>query len=99
MVRPFDAATKLKIEQWLKEKNVKTRCPACDGDQYTIEDNLGCLPSGELVSLGPRGMAAGADLSHLFPFVLLLCDNCGYTRLFNSVSMGLVGSPSPGADQ
>ena len=58
------------------------KCPICTNDNWTVSDDLvevGLFKGGALV-------VGGA----LFPFMVVTCNTCGHTLLFNAIKAGLV---------
>jgi predicted nucleic-acid-binding Zn-ribbon protein len=76
---------RLKIATWLSTKDKSQKCPVCNEIAWVTESRFGCAPV--------YAVGTGMDFSYVHPFVVVVCTNCGYTRLFNAVIMGLLGSP------
>ena len=70
-----------KVEDWLEHRwPSKNKCPLCTMETLRIEPHLTATPlSGhhELI------------MTQAYPFVLVLCENCGHTIFFNAVTLGL----------
>ncbi len=66
-------------EKWQGEKN----CPLCGENNWNIGEQAGKLP------LYYRSPVVGGPG---YPLVVITCNHCGYTLLFNALFMGLVPS-------
>ena len=78
----FSDDEKSVISDWLAKNWTRNRtCPISGHNQWTFADYLVTAPvhSGMSYLGGPS-----------YPAVLVTCDNCGYTMLFNAVIMGIV---------
>jgi hypothetical protein len=91
--KPLTDEQKQRVKQFLDSKGIAMRCPVCQSAEQ-IEDFLGCAVSAEMFSMGDLH-GARTDMSSFYAYAMLLCDNCGHTRFFNAVTVGLV-SPPPG---
>lgn len=77
--RLSDEETKHVIK-WLKDHSVSRRCPACGESRLLIEERIG-----KVTIYQPEVMAGGP----LFPYVILICDNCGNSLFFNALKLEL----------
>ncbi len=70
------------VVQWLQAKGRNHECPVCASNKWMIGDHL---VNGQVHvvdgQLPPR---------ESYPQVILVCNNCAYTRYFMAVPMGLV---------
>ncbi len=68
-----------RLHAWLHEKvpGATFKCPVCHTERWSVQD------PGEIPIRGPflPGKA--------YPSVVFICENCGYTMLFNAVVMGV----------
>jgi hypothetical protein len=81
-----------RVGAWLEAKTNAT-CPFCAGRVWTVDDELGSLPA--LQRTDPR-----VRLDRGYTFVLVTCEQCGFTAPFAAKKIGMVGAadePSPGA--
>jgi hypothetical protein len=55
-------------------------CPSCEGTDWELEEYLGSLPIYSRTHMinGP-----------VFPFVVVICKTCGFTRLHGALKVGL----------
>lgn len=76
----FDKESQQKALKWLKEKwpREKQKCECCDHNKWTIAQHL-IYP----LSLGDRIYSK----EETYPCVLIVCKNCGNSKLFNAVIM------------
>jgi predicted nucleic-acid-binding Zn-ribbon protein len=71
------------IHEWLRDKWTTARgCPFCGNTKWTIQNQLGAL-----ILMDKSG---NMDLSSSYPNVVVTCDNCKYTVLFNAVPMDVL---------
>ena len=71
-----------KIHAWLDQKFKNPNCPFCSENNWEIERSSGYLVSGSF------------GTGRAYPYVLIVCNNCGYTHFLNSISMKLrIGIP------
>lgn len=71
-----------KALQWLSEKWGNRTCECCGQNNWNIADMLVAPPTFE------GGMTLGGKT---MPQVVVTCTNCGNTKHFNAVIMGVVG--------
>lgn len=70
-----------KVVAWLKLWWHNQTCPICGNAGFSISEELV-----QTVSYPDAAVSRGAG----YPMVMLICNSCGYTLLFNAVKMGLV---------
>lgn len=77
-----------KLWQWLDEKWPRNRriCPICDHKDWLVAPDVAFL-----ASLKQKGLFLGQG----YPYVLVSCTNCGYTHLFNAMTMGIPLASQP----
>jgi RNase P subunit RPR2 len=63
-----------RIVRWLEERTNAT-CPFCGAREWTVDDELGCLPA--VQSAEPR---VQTDRGHTL--VLVTCTRCGFSAPF-----------------
>jgi hypothetical protein len=69
----------LSISKWFTEHFKNRNCPWCNHDTWSLQPHATTLP---------------VSATHGFPCIVLICNECAYTLLFNAVRMGLVkGDP------
>jgi len=67
------------------QKNDKPQlCPVCQKGDWLISDTIF-----ELRGFNQGSIVIGSD-SKVYPVFVLACKECGYTRLFSAISLGLV---------
>lgn len=78
-----------KIKTWLENKTKNPACPVCNDPNWVIGDHLVQPMNGASGGLVIGGVT--------YPQVMIISTNCGYTRYFNAVVMGIArpGSPPP----
>ena len=76
------------VSDWLNPRWLTKKCPVCSHNNWVIADHLvhGLTYSGGGVTIG----------GPLYPLVLLICQNCAHTLVFNAVVMGLVPAGKEG---
>lgn len=85
----------LQAKTWINEKAYRKGdpCQVCESPLSEIQSTLANVPGG----VSPIDLESG----WIYPSVVTLCTNCGYTRYFNAIIMGLVPryqAPSGGND-
>lgn len=74
-----------KIASILKERGAPKSCECCGKDEWSLGDHL----------VTPQGLARAADHLRMalgdpfYPSVLLICTNCGNTKLMNLSILGV----------
>lgn len=68
----------------LAERGIKGTCPECSKDGTALLRKVVWLRS--------------TNLGQGYPQVLVTCDNCGYTRLFNAFVLGIPEKEKWGKD-
>lgn len=83
--RYFDNDKKEKAIDWIADKwpEGKRNCECCGFSCWTVADDL----IAPLSFIREGVTSSGGDL---YPFVLLVCGNCGSSKLFNAVMTGIV---------
>lgn len=76
-------ADREKLLAYFKEKGVKTVCPSCGTDKWSLAKNIVEIPV-----YTENGDSAGFT----YPAVLLFCMNCGACRLHAAVQAGVLPS-------
>ena len=73
-----------KVNKWLLDKGVLQTCPACSAGHEQL------ILAPHVVSHGVYVLpVAHGPVVTSYPFVMVVCQRCGYTRFFNSVLIGL----------
>ncbi len=73
-----------KVAEWLNKKwQGKKNCPLCGENNWNIGDRAGKIPI-----YYPSAVVGGPS----YPLVVVTCNNCGYTLLFNALFVGLLPS-------
>jgi hypothetical protein len=69
---------KERVKTWVTEKTAREEflCPVCAIGEICIADHVV-----QFVPASPANIA--------YPAVLLVCENCGFIQMFNSVVMGI----------
>lgn len=73
--------------EWIRKKSTRAgqQCPVCQTSVWTVTDVQEVRPFA-------RVEAAGGGL--VIPVFLLVCDNCGFCRMFNAIKSGMIrGDP------
>lgn len=77
-----DAEMKI-VNKWLGEKWVRgSLCYVCGQSDWEVESYLAHAPlirAGLIARLGEKA----------YPFILVICANCGHTVFINAVAMGI----------
>lgn len=78
------AATK-----WINDHSAREGdpCPVCDSPNSVVQQSVAAMPGG--VSPYHEGQ------SWILPSVVVICQNCAYTRYFNAIVMGLTEAYRP----
>lgn len=81
------ADEKKKIVEWLDDKGRDHSCPVCKQNSWTVADHVmsGVVHTGGGITFG------GAS----YPTVMIVCNNCAYTRQFMAVPVGLFTEETP----
>lgn len=67
-------------------------CPFCGKEEMNIADHIGNVPVFRAPThANPYPVLTSA---FTFPYIQLLCENCGYTQLFSAVGIGLLKNPA-----
>jgi hypothetical protein len=92
--RYFDDDKKEKAIDWIQDKwpEGKRTCECCSASSWTVADDLICPLN--IIREGIPSFGA-----HLYPSVLLVCNNCGNSKLFNAVKMGIVSPNTTDEDK
>jgi len=77
---PLTPEQQKKLQNWLSSKNVTPNCPSCGGRSWSIGDII----SSPVLTSG--GTAIGG---RTIPMVQVICNNCGFVRLYAAVPIGL----------
>lgn len=94
MTRKLSFHEKQKVRNWLREhtrsgSHMWESCPCCGEHSPDIEDYL--------VSMAAFDPAYGTDpRGPLFPFVVVVCPDCGFSQFFNATVVGIVTSDPEG---
>lgn len=74
---------------WVNEKAARAGdpCQVCDSQHSLVQPSLGAMPGG----LSPFDGVT----SWIHPCVIVVCQNCGFIRYFNAITVGLVEGYSP----
>lgn len=75
-----------KVIEWLNSKwqGAKT-CPICRENKWIVSDK-----TVELHFFNPGGLVIGGPV---IPLVVVTCNNCGHTLLFNALKVGAIQAP------
>ncbi len=73
--------------EWIRKRSTPAgrQCPVCSKSVWTVTDVQEVRPFAQLDA------AAGGLV---IPVFLLVCDNCGFCRMFNAMKAGVI-SPDP----
>lgn len=73
--------------EWINKKSVRKsdECPVCDSPHNLVQPTMAPMPGGVDPFDGTSGW--------VYPSIVTVCFNCGFTRHFNAVVMGM----APGA--
>lgn len=77
---------KERIKAWVEAKSKTAECPVCGNTNWIIGDHI-VQP---VTNGSGRVLLGGAA----YPQVMLVSTECGYTRYFNAILMGLVAMDS-----
>ena len=78
----FDTATRRRIQAAIRERAPDAFCPMCRSTSLSLQDGF--------VTLGLERGARGPIYSTTgLPSIALVCDQCGYTLLFNALALSL----------
>ncbi len=70
-----------KINEWFRSKWKMPVCPVCNArNSWSVEQYLANAPILRAIS---------SQQSNTYPFVLVICSNCGHTVHMNAVSIGI----------
>jgi len=79
---------KRKISDWFRERwKLPATCPICGTMNWTIGEHLV-----QPLTFSGGGISVGGIT---YPQVMLISTDCGYTRLFNAVMLGLLPQAPP----
>jgi C4-type Zn-finger protein len=69
--------------EWIRKKSTPAgrQCPVCQTSVWTVTDVQEVPPLARVV--------AAAD-GLVIPVFLLVCDNCGFCRMFNAIKSGVL---------
>lgn len=77
---------KREVAEKLKEKGAPRPCEACGTNKWSVGDYI-VTPEG--LARYPDGTLSSAPGDPIHPSILLFCDNCGNTKIFNSLLLGV----------
>jgi hypothetical protein len=78
----FDSATRRRIRTAISERAPQAHCPVCQSTTLSLADGF--------VTLGLERVPASIAFSQTgLPSIALICNQCGYTLLFNAMALGL----------
>ena len=77
---------------WLQAKWLAPakQCPICLANAWTVSEVVEVRP------FSGGGLVIGGTV---FPVFMLICNNCGYSLMFNAVISGVVKPPESGTDE
>ena len=69
--------------EWIRKKSTAAgrECPVCQTSVWTVTD---------VQEVRPFSHVEAAYGGLVIPVFLLVCDNCGYCRMFNAIKAGVV---------
>lgn len=73
---------KKKAIAWFEEKKKIRTCDCCGENSWMLSEDIVTTPI-----FSNSGMIIGGKS---YPHVMLICNNCGNTKLFNAVKMGIL---------
>lgn len=79
---------KKKITDWL-EKNWPSesrQCPICGHSKWEVTTDV--------VTMIPMRHPTSLNIGTVYPHIMVMCDRCSYTHLFNAVKIGIVPGPA-----
>lgn len=80
--RLLEEAELRRIADWINQKaSAGDPCPVCHSGPSEVQQSLAPLPGG----ISPDG-----EPGWLYPCAVTVCVNCGFTRFFNVITMGLL---------
>ena len=78
----FDSATRRRIRSAIVERAPQAYCPMCQSTTLSLADGF--------VTLSLDRVPTSFAFSETgLPSVALICNQCGYTLLFNAMALGL----------
>ena len=82
----LNESQKKQFLHWLKAKRKDSEiCPVCHQKNWGLSDSVS-----ELRNFAGGKLAVGGTI---IPLLCAVCTNCGYTRLFNAITIGIVEPP------
>lgn len=73
---------------WMRHRFPETKpCPECDANQWSVTEPVALYP-----------LEGGALGSTVYPVVQVICGNCGFTKLFNAPTAGMMEALGLNAD-
>jgi len=69
------------VQDWMEEKDIDTTCPACGNTSWVTS---------EIIAPRVRERVRAPEEGLQLPMVHVMCDNCGYVRLFSAAKMGVL---------
>ncbi len=85
----MDEDTKKRAVAWIEEKKSIRTCDCCGQNSWTLSEDIVTTP----LLTGDRMVFGGKS----YPNVMLICNNCGNTKFFNAVKMGLLAPSKEGS--
>lgn len=81
------------VNDWIETKCNLKNCPLCASNNLQVEDYVGQLPV-------YSGSTQRLPLTQLvYPYVIIVCNNCGNTILINAIAIGLMDSGEDESDE
>jgi hypothetical protein len=77
----FDSEKQEQVLKWLEEKWTNRTCECCGNTSWSVTDFLVAPPRYE------DGFRFGGKIA---PQITAVCNQCGNTKFFNAVMMGLI---------
>lgn len=77
----------------IRDKWKDPRCPVCGAQAWQIGNTMDALLRDQLLRPNRPG------IQEVYSFVPVFCNSCGYTMLFNAVSLGVVEPSESDWDQ
>lgn len=82
MATPLTQDQLSRAVEWIKARSGKMQCGICRHRKFTIEPHTVTPP---IIDAGGNIALSGTS----YPFVMMVCSNCGNTYFFNAVKLGI----------
>ena len=84
----MDEEARKKAVFWIESKKSTRACDCCSHNSWTLSEDVVTTP------ILANGSAIFGGKS--YPYVMLICNNCGNTKFFNAVKMGILNPANGG---